>query len=106
MGGGGRWRYATAGLNSNTWCVFPSVDSKRIVHHQLSRPSPPFCENNVKRHKVVREALHCPLCKVIIAPFPGEDPNVAMSQHIDSGCNNPDEWKKGSRFDCSMKKCT
>ena len=58
-----------------------------------------------QRHQVRREAMHCPLCKVVIAPFPGEDPNVAMSQHIDSGCSNPDDWKKDARFKCSKPKC-
>eukprot|EP00729_Bicosta_minor_P017279 gene17279-11665_t len=58
------------------------------------------------KYKVVRTAMHCPLCKVIIAPKPGEDPNMVMSRHIDSGCVNPDAGKSSAyKFACSKKKC-
>ena len=58
------------------------------------------------RYKVIKEALHCPLCKVVIAPKPGEDPNMVMSRHIDSGCVNPDAGKPSAyKYPCSKKKC-
>ncbi|EGD74583.1 hypothetical protein PTSG_05948 [Salpingoeca rosetta] len=50
------------------------------------------------------KALKCPLCKAKIQPVKGQNPNIAMDEHIDSGCKKH-KVRKANPNRCSCAGC-
>eukprot|EP00039_Didymoeca_costata_P003797 m.69700 g.69700 ORF g.69700 m.69700 type:complete len:247 (-) comp12078_c0_seq3:157-897(-) len=59
------------------------------------------CEES---YKIDNQVPTCPICGTIIALKPGVDPNVAVNDHITSGCSKPKEDKTYSNG-CSKPGC-
>lgn len=61
------------------------------------------CEEAHSKDNIVP---NCPLCGAIIVVQAGQDPNIAVDQHIASGCVTPQKPKKKSHPNaCSKKGC-
>eukprot|EP00053_Salpingoeca_punica_P009826 m.88388 g.88388 ORF g.88388 m.88388 type:complete len:258 (-) comp15183_c1_seq1:1419-2192(-) len=74
----------------------------KITCHEHRQYAAHGCTESYRKDVIVPS---CPKCGVVVESRPGEDPNIAMNEHIENGCVSPRSGRKIYPNSCHAKGC-